>query len=198
MASNTEQEYLSKLYQIQSNNPPSVALLPEAENPYDIDLVSRTVDSPNMLSVTRDHKAETIYFRIDRYNDYMDLSNTIGIVQYTNAKGEPHIYTIPFFDIVTEHHNGKMLFPWCIDGAATQTAGVVEYAFRFYRVDSVDGKLKFTYNLNILPAKSKVLYGMDVQELSDKFDVPATVADELRQKIALLEKREGVYWDIYE
>ena len=197
MASNTEQEYLAQLHQIQSQNPPSIAILPSAETIYDIDVISRTVNSPKFLSVARDHKSETIYFRIDRFNDYMDLSNTICIVQYYDASGKSHIYPVPFFDIVTEHKNGKLLFPWCIDGAATQKAGIVEYSFRFYRVDTIDGKLVFTYSLNTIPAKSNVLYGMDVQDLAGGV-ITASEYEYLWQEIQKINARDGVYWDIYE
>lgn len=197
MAINTEQEYLGHLYQIQSQNPPSIALLTSADVVYDIDLTTRSVNSPKFLSVARDHKSETIYFRIDRFNDYMDLSNTICVVQYFDAKGKFHIYPVPFFDIVTEHKNGKMIFPWCIDGAATQFDGNVEYSFRFYRIDTIDDKLTFTYSLNTVPAKSKVLYGMEVQELASGV-ITADEYSYLWQEIQKINARDGVYWDIYE
>lgn len=197
MASMTEQEYLTQLYHIQSHNPPSIALLPSAEQIYDIDIATRTINSPKFLSVAHDHKSETIYFRVDRFNDYMDLSNTICIVQYVDALGKAHIYPVPFFDIVSEHKAGKMLLPWCIDGAATQTAGIVEYSFRFYRIDSINNELIFTYSLNTLPAKSNVLYGMDVQNFAGSV-ITASEYEYLWQEIQKINARDGVYWDIYE
>ena len=82
MATVSEKEYLEQLHQIQSQNPPSIALLSNAEVIYDVDLSTRKIDSPKFLSVARDHKSETIYFRVDRFFDYMDLTNTICVVQY--------------------------------------------------------------------------------------------------------------------
>jgi len=90
----------------------------------------------------------------------MDLSTTTCIIQYINADGEANIYPVPFFDIQTYANEDKILIPWCIDGKATKKDGIVEYSIRFYKIDA-NGK-KFLYNLNTLPAKSKILYGFEV------------------------------------
>jgi hypothetical protein len=75
-----EQEFLSQLYIIQNQNPPSYVLFSNIKEVYDIDLKTRTITPPSLLSVSKDHKAETIYFSIDRYHDYMDLSNTTCVI----------------------------------------------------------------------------------------------------------------------
>jgi hypothetical protein len=41
-----------------------------------------------------------------------------------------------------------MVFPWCIDGAATSEVGEVEYSFRFYRIAEIDNKPQIVYDLN--------------------------------------------------
>lgn len=197
MAVNTEQQYLSQLYQIQSHNPPSIALLTSADVVYDIDLTTRSINSPQFLSVEQDHQSETIYFRVDRYNDYMDLSNTICIIQYLDAQGGSHIYPVPFYDIMTEHNEDKMIFPWCIDGAATQYTGTVEYSIKFYRIEEIEGKPVYAYILNTVPAKSKVLHGMDTGKLPNSPSFDAKDYEYLLQLIGDINK-EGVYWDIYE
>jgi hypothetical protein len=135
MSSINEQDYLSHLYAIQSQNPPSLVLFPKTKRIYDINLDSRTIDSPEFLSVAHDHKAETIYFRVDRFRDYMDLSNTVCVIQYVTPDGKTHIYPVPFYDITTERKDKKMLFPWCVDGAATQFKGIVSYSIRFYLIE---------------------------------------------------------------
>ena len=53
--------------------------LPVDEPLFEIDANSRKIDVPsefksNGLSVQGDHLAETVFFSIDRYFDYMDLS----------------------------------------------------------------------------------------------------------------------------
>ena len=70
----TPLEYYSNLNLVLNENPPIYALLPNAEKIYNIDLNTRIIDAPEFLGVNKDHKAETIYFIVDRYNDYMDLS----------------------------------------------------------------------------------------------------------------------------
>ena len=109
MSSIAEQDYLSHLHMIQSQNPPSLVLFPETKRIYDIDLDARLIESPEFLSVSHDHEAETIYFRVDRYFDYMDLSNTICVIQYITSDDKPHVYAVPFYDVYTERDKDKML-----------------------------------------------------------------------------------------
>ena len=80
MAIIKEQEFLSNLYAIQSLNPPSYVLFPDKKKTYNIDLATRTIDAPAHLSVSKDHESETIYFKIDRFHDYMDLTNTTCVI----------------------------------------------------------------------------------------------------------------------
>ena len=187
----TPEEYYAQLHLIQTQNPPKLAILPTAEKTYDINLDIREINSPKFLSIEHDHQSETIYFKIDRFYDYMDLATTACIIQYINAKGEPRIYAVPFYDITTCAEESKMLFPWCIDGGATAAAGKVEYSIRFYKLDK-EGK-NFIYNLNTKTTSSEVLYGMNVQELTGDYDLTASAYDELNAKIDALKKMD-IYW----
>lgn len=198
MATVSEKEYLEQLHQIQSQNPPSIALLSNAEIIYDVDLSTRKIDSPKFLSVSRDHKSETIYFRVDRYFDYMDLTNTVCIVQYITSDGKPHIYAVPFYDVITEGHNNKILIPWCINGAATFSSGKIQYALRFYIVESRKDGYYLTYNLNTLPATSQILNGMDVQENVEDFDITAEGYDTLLALMNEVKQDAGVFWTFVE
>ena len=191
----SEQEYLSQLYIIQSQNPPSLVLFPESKRIYDIDLSTRQINSPEFLSVAYDHGAETIYFRVDRFHGYMDLSNTICVIQYYTPDGEPHIYPVPFFDVLTEKHNNKMLFQWCIDGAATQFQGPVSYSVRFYLIEEKEKQFQLIYNMSTEVAESKVLHGMQVTKLNKEFDISAEGYDYLLSLIQNV-NRDGVYWEI--
>lgn len=195
MSSIPEQEYLSQLYIIQSQNPPSLVLFPETKRIYDIDLNTRTIDAPQMLSVSNDHKAETIYFRVDRFHDYMDLSNTVCVIQYVTPNNEVFVYPVPFYDVVTEKQNKKMILPWCIDGLATKYKGTVQYSVRFYRLEEKDQEYKLIFNLSTQVAASEVLEGMQVSELSKDFDISVERYEQILQEIDKI-KREGVYWDI--
>lgn len=189
----TAKEYFDYLAEIESSNPPSLALLPTQEKIYSIDLDSRLVEAPEYLSVEKDHKAETIYFKIDRFFDYMDLTETTCVIHYVNGDGQAAIYPVPFYDVVTCSNEEKMLFPWCIDGMATQAAGPVEFQIRFYKLNN--SKNKYAYNFNTLPATSKVMYGMDIENLQPSdYDLAPTVYDKVMEEIRKLGERD-IYWE---
>lgn len=186
-------EYFKYLAYIQSNNKPSIAVFRSTDKVYDIDLQTRQIETPEYLSVEHDHKSETVYFKVNRFYDYMDLSQTTCIVQYISADNKARIYVVPFFDVTSCADEDKMLIPWCIDGGATAKAGPIQYSVRFYKVDA-EGQ-QFLYNLNTRPAKSKVLYGMEVQEMNPDYDISTTVYDEVMAILTDFGGRLGVNWD---
>lgn len=194
MSTNT---LLEQLQDIQTKNPPSLARLPAGEIVYDIDLNSREINSPKFLSVKKDHKSETVYFRVDRFFDYVDLSTTVCLVQYITPKTKKsRFYVVPFYDIASQREKSKMVFPWCIDGAATSEVGEVEYSFRFYRIAEIDNKPQIVYDLNTQPAKSKILYTLDIQaDDPEIYDIEPTAYEEIMAKIDAV-NRVGTYWTI--
>lgn len=162
--SKSEQEYYNLLYMIQDESyPEMVALNPDSEL-LRINLDTRTIEAPEYLSVSTDHRAETVFFVVDRYFDNVDLSTMCCVVQFVNALGESGIYVVPFYDTTKDDYT--MIIPWLIEGAVTAAPGTVYYSVQFFRVS--DGSQKYTYNLNTLPAKSKVLEG-------NKFDKTAAI-----------------------
>lgn len=189
----TAEDYYKYLAYIQSYNQPTIAILPSAEKIYNIDLKTRQIETPEYLSVEHDHKSETVYFKVDRFFDYMDLSQTVCIIQYITADNKARIYNVPFYDIATYAHEDKMLIPWCIDGGATATAGTVQYSIRFYKVDDIGQQ--FIYNLNTQPTSSKVLYGMEVQEMNSDYDLDPTVYDQVIQKLTEFSQALGTFWE---
>lgn len=156
-------EYLDLLYKIQDENKPSLAiLLPGEEKIYNVDMANRKIEAPEFLSVETDHRSEVIYFRTGRYFDSIDLTNTIGIIQYINADNEGRVYAIPYYDVDTLSDTNEIIFPWEIDGEATKTAGDVKYSIRFYVLDSNRVDKKLVYNLSTLASTSKVLHGIKI------------------------------------
>lgn len=190
----TEREYL---YNIQLNNFPKKELLPTAVygEIHHVDLSTRTIDSPEFLSVLKDHKSENVYFSVKRYMDYMDLAETVCLIQYKTANGKAGIYTVPFYDLTTlnKPDDQKILFSWVVDGLATSCTGPVEYAMRFYRVN-LDTK-ELVYNLSTLPAQSKVLYGLDVQdpEFGEDYFIEASVYDQIQAEFKKMRDND-LYW----
>jgi hypothetical protein len=201
----TSQEYYNLLHQIQDENAPSIAvLLPGTENIYEIDLNKRTIESPEFLSVSRDHKAETIYFKCPRYFDNIDLTNLVCVVEYINANGDGRVYAVPYYDVDSfslldeenDIYEPMILFPWCIDGEATKIAGEVTYAIRFYQLN--DTGTKMIYNLNTLTSKSKVLHGIEVNnaDFEDSEDESNYLATCLEQVMSYAKKASDrdLYW----
>jgi hypothetical protein len=198
----TPEEYLAKLHLIQNNNFPTTAiLLPSDETIYNIDLNQRTIESPEFLSVATDHYAETIYFRVARYFDNMDLTNTVCLIQYENANavnedGEPaggFCYLVPFYDIEHFKETDEILFPWAIGGPATAAAGKITFSVRFYRV-SADGE-ELVYNLNTKPAVSKILHGMNViTKDNENFVLADTTVEMIYQEIDMIRSGAILTW----
>ena len=193
-----KQEYLDLLYKIQDENKPSLAiLLPGDERIYNVDLATRTIEAPEYLIVETDHRSEVIYFKVARYYDAVDLSNTVCVIQYINANKEGRVYAVPYYDIDTFSDTNEMLIPWEVDGEATVAAGDVQYAIRFYMLDSRITDKRLVYNLNTLTASSKVLHGIDIdpEELQSSNDKEyiVTYLDEIlaiSREIA----NKDVYW----
>ena len=166
----TPQEYYEKLAQIDELSKAQIALLmPKDEQIYNIDLNARTIDAPEFLSVEADHRAETIYFLVDRFYDNVDLSTTNCVIHYINADGEARVYPVPYFDIETYGTENKMIIPWLIEGAATKSKGKIYYAVKFFLFDHEANKV--TYELNTLIASSNILHGMDIGDALHEFNI---------------------------
>ena len=98
----TPRDYYNLYHRIQSENAPSLAiLLPTDERIYNVDLNSRVVEAPEYLGVERDHRAEVIYFKVNRFYDFFDLTQSVCVIQYINALGESRAYVVPYYDIDT-------------------------------------------------------------------------------------------------
>ena len=194
----TPQDYLSKLHLVETAEEAQIAvLLPSDEKTYAIDLNTREIETPEFLSVVKDHYGETIYFEVDRYYDHVDLANSTIIVQFENANKELHLYKVNIIDITTKP--GKIIFPWCIDGAATAAAGSIKFSFCFYDVKKspnvdADGNplpAEFEYCLNTKTAIGKILNGLDVDKNQEEYK---GLASALEVELARLEalSRDGL------
>lgn len=190
-------EYYRNLYKLQQDrNLPSLAvLLPSAENIYEIDLNSRKITPPEFLSNYTDHASEVIYFKCDRFFDYMDLSNCAVVIQYVNAKKESRLYPVPFVDVATCSLENKMLIPWCVDGNVTSQAGDVTFSIRFYKIDENGTYLR--YSLSTLPAKSKVLETLNVVEADgEPFEFAPSQYEQLNAKIDAVANHVDLEWTV--
>ncbi len=129
-------------------------MLPLEEEPFKIDLNTRQVIIPNSFSrcasIQNDQLAETIIFTVDRYFDYMDLSNTVIYIQWTNPNGLERATLVEMVDLESERENNKIRFAWPLHDGVTSTPGIVKFSVRFVRVDDDN---KMLYSLNTLESQ---------------------------------------------
>lgn len=175
---------LDQLVDIQAKYAPSQVYLPFAHNIYEVNLNERQIYGPDVLSVQRDHKSEVLYFKLDRYFDYMDLTNTVCIVEYIlpdDKERIPHIYIVPYYDSTKFMKEDKILVPWAVGGAATSKNGILEYALRFFKVEGSGKDAKLVYNLNTLSTKTKVLRSLEADGaiMKAEYDIPLEHYEEL-------------------
>ena len=162
-------EFRQRLQEIQNSVKITFAHLPSNEPRFIIDANSRKINIPfefSFLGVIGDHKAETIYFEIDRYFDDVDLSEHTCVIQFINKNPQTLKFNEGLYPVTTMDVNsidGKIIFGWNIMNDATQIAGDIHFSIRFYSIDSNN---KFTYNFNTLTANSIILDTLDVKHTS--------------------------------
>ena len=162
-------EFRQKLQEIQNSANVTFTHLPSNEPRFIIDANSREINIPfefSFLGVIGDHKAETIYFEIDRYFDDEDLSTHTCVIQFVNKNPKTLECNEGLYPVTTMDVNsidGKIIFGWNIMNDVTQIAGDIYFSIRFYSIDSNN---KFTYNFNTLTANSIILDTLDVKHTS--------------------------------
>lgn len=173
---------------------------------YYIDLATRKIEAPEFLSIEKDHASEVKYFVVDRYLDYKDLSTIPCVVQYENALGEHFIHPICNVDTYTLRDSFKMILPWNISGSVAKAPGNITYSFRFFEFEqtedengNIDYKDKLIYNLNTLPATSKILHGLDIS-LDQPNDQVITYKSDAYNILfnAIYNQERAIYWKIVE
>lgn len=201
-----EKEYFANLGTIQSMNPPAYALLPAADRIYNIDINNRTIEAPKFLGVEKDQKSGVVYFSVDRYVDYMDLTKTCCIIQFNNKYKQSRYYIVPFYDVYKLAHERKIVFPWCLDSHVTDYPGAVEFSIRFFKCENIlnsqnEAVPTIVYNLSTLPARSTILEGIPHYDpkdnvVEDKFPLLSGEAANILSYITTMEKYNKLYWTI--
>ena len=86
---------------------------------------------------------------------------------------------------------GKIIFPWCIEGEATKKSGSIQYSIKFYHTfKDENNNILFDFNLNTLVAKSKILTGLDTMKDNTEYNYIASEIEEALSKIDWLSKQE--------
>jgi len=141
--------------------------LPLDEPMFEIDANTRKITVPNDfksngLSVQGDHLAETVYFVIDRYFDYMDLNNTSVTINWKmgSESGKTKKFTMS-----TDVIPGCIVFGWPIDNVLTQKSGTLTFAVEFSRKTNGD-EGDTLYDFNTLPATVNIKDGLVVGDIT--------------------------------
>lgn len=186
-------EYYEQLSDIQATVSSVLTVVPASEPKIDIDLDSREITFPeeykSFLSVATDHRAETVYFRVDRYFDGVDLSKYACIIEYINAENEGRIYPVIVKDLTSEA--GKIIFGWCIGGEATKSAGTIKFSVRFYQVNPTTRS--FSYSLSTIPIENTILNGIGNVSESEIYEYDSTLIEEIFSQLNDLQASK-VYW----
>ena len=147
--------------------------LPLDEPMFEIDANSRKIEIPNDfrtngISVQGDHLAETIFFSIDRYFDYTDLSTTDININWKmgNESGKTKNFILSK-DIIP----GRLVFGWPINNVVTAKSGALQFAVEFFKTDN-SGVI---YRLNTLAATANIKDGLIVDENAEAVDLDTDI-----------------------
>jgi hypothetical protein len=132
------------------------AMLPIGEEYFEITANDRRIKIPdnfrlNGIGVQGDQIAETLYFRINRYFDHMDLNNTNIYIQwkYIDEKGK-EVDSGTCSDWVRDITSDPnyLIFGWVIKDDITANAGIIRFSVRFVQWD--ENKENIIYNLGTI------------------------------------------------
>lgn len=206
------EEFKAFLQRIQAEYPTTVRQIPFDEPTIKVHLNSRVIDIENseyseFLSMAEDHRAETVYFELDRYFEDVDLFNCTCIVEYINGGGHPRIYPVTLKDIRQGFdENGrlteKLILAWNLGSEATLFKGQIQFCITFYRIsyDVLDNGMitncNLVYALHTTPAIGNILNGMeyDEQQETEITDYYELSEKHYKALYAAIEQK-NVYWN---
>lgn len=154
--------------------------LPLDEPLFEIDANTRKINIPaefksNGASVQGDHLAEVIFFRIERYFDYKDLSTcNIEINWKMGSKEGKTTRFIKFDDVQTidEVKSNCIIFGWPINNIVTEKSGQLTFAIEFNQTEGEGDNKEIIYRFNTLPTSINIKDGLILSE-----DVEAVTLD---------------------
>ena len=133
-----------------------------------IDANSRTITVPadfkrNGIAVQGDEVAEIVYFKINRYFDFMDLNNAEIYIQWEQsgnvANPDSGVSKEWVRDI--ESDPDYLIFGWPLDSTITANAGPIKFAVRFIQWD--EKKEKIIYSFSTLDAVATINPALDFE-----------------------------------
>ena len=153
--------------------------LPLDEPLFEIDANSRKITVPaefraNGISVQKDHLAEVVFFRIERYFDYTDLSTCNIVINWKmgNQEGKTTRF-IKFEKVFTidETKASCIVFGWPVNNVVTNKSGPLTFAVEFFKTDGPEGTGNVIYRFNTMPITVNVKEGLIVDENIEVVDL---------------------------
>lgn len=129
---------------------------------------TRQIDFSNeIVNVQFDHNAETIWFEITRYFDYVDFfegvqngnSKKSCIIQYVNAAGQRGFYPVEDF-YFSNTDSDIVSFGWKISQHVTKESGDVLFSVRFCEAKENNQDKQIVYNWSTKPSRLTVEEGI--------------------------------------
>lgn len=135
-------------------------VLPLDEPHFEINANTRAITVPadfkkNGVAVQGDDLAEVLYFKIDRYFDYMDLNNCEIFIQWETPKASDGTIVksaSPAYIRDIESEPGKLIFGWVLDDSITGASGNLKFSIRFFQWDPTTEDKVLAYSLSTLTA----------------------------------------------
>ena len=166
-------------------------ILPIDEDHFEINANTRAINIPasfkkNGVAVQGDDLAEVLYFKIDRYFDYMDLNNCDIYIQWEtpkDAEGKTIKSVSPAYirDIASEP--GKLIFGWALSDVITANSGNLKFSVRFFQWQNTDdGKKVLAYSFSTLTAQVLIQPSINFNPETDEYHVD-DVADRLLERL---------------
>lgn len=138
---------------------------------FNVILNTREIEVPaafKNLAVYGDHKAETIWFALDRYFDGEDLSQKKAGVQFRNSQIE---MLLPIsFKKINDDNDSELLLGWELTSDVTSVSGRIDFSLKIYEAN--DTTKTFEYILNTKPATVNILTGLNVTDESGNLNPP--------------------------
>ena len=166
---------------------PKFLRLPLDEPLFDIDANTRKITVPaefkaNGVSVQKDHLAEVIFFRIERYFDYTDLSTCNIVINWKMGSKEGKTTRFIKFEkvfTIDETKASYIVFGWPINDVVTDKSGQLTFAVEFFKTEGSGEEQKVIYRFNTLPVSVNIKDGLVIDETIE----PVELDDDIRRTL---------------
>lgn len=162
---------------------PKFLRLPLDEPLFEIDANTRKITVPaefkaNGVSVQKDHLAEVIFFRIERYFDYTDLSTCNIVINWKMGSKEGKTTRFIKFEkvfTIDETKASCIVFGWPINDIVTEKSGALTFAIEFFKTEGSGDDEKVIYRFNTLPVSVNIKDGLVISDDAEVYDLDADI-----------------------